>query len=49
MDKSLTTRRLTMLLDPLPSKLFVSERDTLFVAVPHRGSQTGEVRAYRVE
>jgi len=29
--------------------LFVSERDTLFVAVPHRGSQKAEVRAYRVE
>jgi len=29
--------------------LFVSERDTLFIAVPHRGSQKAEVRAYRVE
>jgi DNA-binding beta-propeller fold protein YncE len=29
--------------------LFVSERDTLFVAVPHRGSQKAEIRAYRVE
>jgi len=29
--------------------LFVSERDILFVAVPHRGSQKAEVRAYRVE
>jgi DNA-binding beta-propeller fold protein YncE len=29
--------------------LFVSERDTLFVAVPHRGSQQAEVRAYHVE
>src|SRR5262249_13896651 len=29
--------------------LFVSERDTLFVAVPHRGSQKAEVRIYRVE
>ena len=29
--------------------LFISERDTLFVAVPHRGSQKAEVRAYRVE
>ena len=28
---------------------FVSERDTLFVAVPHRGSQQAEIRAYRVE
>jgi hypothetical protein len=29
--------------------LFVPERDTLFVAVPHRGSQKTEIRAYRVE
>jgi len=29
--------------------LFVSEGDTLFVAVPHRGSQKAEVRAYHVE
>jgi YVTN family beta-propeller protein len=29
--------------------LFVSERDTLFVAVPHRGSQQAEIRAYQVE
>ena len=29
--------------------LFVPERDTLFVAVPHRGSQRAEVRVYRVE
>jgi DNA-binding beta-propeller fold protein YncE len=29
--------------------LFVSQRDTLFVAVPHRGSQQAEVRAYHVE
>ncbi|PYJ71692.1 MAG: hypothetical protein DME76_01005, partial [Verrucomicrobia bacterium] len=29
--------------------LFVSERDTLFVAVPHRGSQQAEIRTYRVE
>jgi glutamine cyclotransferase len=29
--------------------LFVSERDTLFVAVPHRGSQNAEIRAYHVE
>src|SRR5947207_4009059 len=29
--------------------LFVSERDTLFVAVPHRGSQPTEVRAYHIE
>ncbi len=29
--------------------LFVSEGDTLFVAVPHRGSQQAEVRAYHVE
>jgi DNA-binding beta-propeller fold protein YncE len=29
--------------------LFVPERDILFVAVPHRGSQQAEIRAYRVE
>jgi DNA-binding beta-propeller fold protein YncE len=29
--------------------LFVSERDTLFVAVPHRGSQQAEIRAYHAE
>jgi DNA-binding beta-propeller fold protein YncE len=29
--------------------LFVPERDTLFVAVPHRGSQQAEIRTYRVE
>jgi len=29
--------------------LFVSERDTLFVAVPHRGSQQAEIRVYGVE
>jgi DNA-binding beta-propeller fold protein YncE len=29
--------------------LFVSERDTLFVAVPHHGSQKAEIRAYRIE
>jgi DNA-binding beta-propeller fold protein YncE len=29
--------------------LFVPERDILFVAVPHRGSQQSEIRAYRVE
>ena len=29
--------------------LFVPERDTLFVAVPHRGPQKAEVRCYRVE
>jgi DNA-binding beta-propeller fold protein YncE len=29
--------------------LFVPERDALFVAVPHRGSQQAEVRAYQVE
>ena len=29
--------------------LFVPERDTLFVAVPHRGAQQAEIRAYRVE
>ena len=29
--------------------LFVSERDTLFVAIPHRGSQQAEVRCYQIE
>ena len=29
--------------------LFVSERDALFVAVPHRGSQPAEVRCYQIE
>jgi hypothetical protein len=29
--------------------LFVSERDLLFVAVPHRGSQLAEVRYYHIE
>jgi len=29
--------------------LFVPERDTLFVAVPHRGSQPAEIRCYQVE
>jgi DNA-binding beta-propeller fold protein YncE len=29
--------------------LFVPERDMLFVAIPHRGSQKAEIRAYRVE
>jgi glutamine cyclotransferase len=29
--------------------LFVPERDILFVAVPHRGSQQAEIRAYQIE
>jgi DNA-binding beta-propeller fold protein YncE len=29
--------------------LFIQERDTLFVAVPHRGSQRAEVRSYQIE
>jgi DNA-binding beta-propeller fold protein YncE len=29
--------------------LFVPERNTLFVAVPHRGSQKAEIRCYQVE
>ena len=29
--------------------LFVPEHDTLFVAVPHRGSQQAEIRCYQVE
>jgi len=28
--------------------LFVPERDTLFVAVPHRGSQSAEIRCYQI-
>jgi DNA-binding beta-propeller fold protein YncE len=29
--------------------LFVPERDALFVAVPHRGSQPAEIREYKIE
>jgi hypothetical protein len=29
--------------------LFVPEQDTLFVAIPHRGSQQAEVRGYHTE
>jgi DNA-binding beta-propeller fold protein YncE len=29
--------------------LFVPERDNLFVAVPHRGSQAAEIRRYQIE
>ena len=29
--------------------LFVPERDSLFVAVPHRGSQQAEIRCYAIE
>jgi len=29
--------------------LFVPDRDTIFVAVPHRGSQQGAIRAYQIE
>ncbi len=29
--------------------LFIPERDTLVVAVPHRGSQQAEIRAYQIE
>ena len=29
--------------------LFVPERDSLFVAVPHRGSQSAEIRCYQVK
>jgi hypothetical protein len=28
---------------------FVADRDELFVAVPHRGSQQAEIRAYQIE
>ncbi len=29
--------------------LFVAERDTLFVAIPHSGSQQAEIRCYQIE
>ena len=29
--------------------LFVPERDTLFIAVPHCGTQAAEIRAYQIE
>ena len=29
--------------------LFVPERDTLFVAVPHQGSQQAEIRCYQTD
>jgi DNA-binding beta-propeller fold protein YncE len=29
--------------------LFIPERDSLFVAVPHRGSQQAEIRCYQIE
>jgi hypothetical protein len=29
--------------------LFLPERDTLFVAVPHRGSQAAEIRCYEIK
>jgi hypothetical protein len=35
--------------DGASTGLFVSERDVLFVAVPHRGSQQAEVRCYQIE
>jgi DNA-binding beta-propeller fold protein YncE len=35
--------------DGARSGLFVSERDALFVAVPHRGSQQAEIRRYQIE
>jgi hypothetical protein len=28
---------------------FVPERDSLFIAVPHRGSQAAEIRCYQIE
>jgi DNA-binding beta-propeller fold protein YncE len=31
------------------SGLFVPERDALFIAVPHRGSQRAEIRRYQIE
>ena len=35
--------------DGARSGLFVPERDALFIAVPHRGSQRAEIRRYRIE
>jgi DNA-binding beta-propeller fold protein YncE len=35
--------------DGARSGLFVPERDALFVAVPHRGSQPAEIRRYQIE
>jgi DNA-binding beta-propeller fold protein YncE len=35
--------------DAARTGLFVPERDTLFVAVPHRGPQQAEIRSYQVE
>jgi hypothetical protein len=30
-------------------RFFVPEQDNLFVAVPHRGSQQAEIRAYQIK
>jgi hypothetical protein len=35
--------------DGARSGLFVPERDALFVAVPHRGSQRAEIRRYQID
>jgi DNA-binding beta-propeller fold protein YncE len=35
--------------DGARSGLFVPERDTLFIAIPHRGSQQAEIRRYQIE
>jgi hypothetical protein len=35
--------------DGARSGLFVPEKDALFVAVPHRGSQQAEIRRYQIE
>jgi hypothetical protein len=35
--------------DGARSGLFVPERDALFVAIPHRGSQRAEIRRYQIE
>jgi DNA-binding beta-propeller fold protein YncE len=35
--------------DGARSGLFVPERDVLFIAVPHRGSQRAEIRRYQIE
>src|SRR6266704_4841009 len=44
-----TTSTNVIFADGARTGLFVSERDILFVAVPHRGSQKAEVRAYQIE
>jgi len=35
--------------DGVRTGLFVPERNILFVAVPHRGSQHAEIRSYQIQ